>query len=160
MHISDICRIFASEKENNNNLDLAATAIRHKVMTKQEFTNRVKVEVSNSEFDVINEFYMSCECDKDEFCKMWCKMNPNRVKAAKTEKMMKAREEAYRNALHKFYNKTANKDSWVSICYVGMTVYEIQAMSYAGIKLENECGSGLKTLFDVRYEIGKYLEMF
>lgn len=129
-------------------------------MTKQEFTKRTQVEVSNSEFEMINEFYMSCECDKDEFCKMWAKMNPNRVKQAKVERMLKAKDEAYRDALHKFYHKNDDKDSWTPICYVKMSVYEIQAMSYAGIKLENECGSGLKTLLDIRHEIGKYLGMF
>ena len=130
-------------------------------MTKQEFTNRTQVEVSNSEFEMINEFYMNCECDKDEFCKMWCKMNPNRVKDAKVERRMRQRNEAFRDALRKFYDK--NNDSkhfWTSICYIKMSVFEIQAMSYAGIKLENECGSGLKTLFDVRYEIGKFLGMY
>jgi hypothetical protein len=129
-------------------------------MTKQEFTKRTQVEVSNSEFEMINEFYMSCECDKDEFCKMWAKMNPNRVKKAKAERMLRAKDEAYRATLHKFYHKNDDKDPWTSICYVKMSVREIQAISYAGIKLENECGSGLKTLFVIRYEIGKYLGMF
>jgi hypothetical protein len=129
-------------------------------MTKQEFTQRVKVEVSNSEFDMINEFYMSCECDKDEFCKMWVKMNPNRVKKAKVERILKAKDEAYRNALHKFYNKTGNYDCWTPICYIKMSAYEIQAMSYAAIKFDNECGSGLKDIDTIRYEIGKYLGMF
>ena len=32
MHTSDKSRIFASENKTNNNLDLAATAIRHKIM--------------------------------------------------------------------------------------------------------------------------------
>ena len=129
-------------------------------MTQQEFTKRTQVEVSNSEFEMINEFYMNCECNKDEFCKMWCKMNPIRVKEAKVEKRIQARDEAFRDALHKFYHKTDNTDSWISICYVKMSVYEIQAMSFAGIKLENECGSGLKTVFHIRYEIGKFLGMF
>ena len=87
-------------------------------MTKQEFTNRVKVEVSDKEFEVINEFYMSCECDKDEFCKMWVKMNPYRVKNAKVERMLKAKEEAYRDSLHKFYEKTKDiKDKFVPMCF-------------------------------------------
>lgn len=129
-------------------------------MTKQEFTKRTQVEVSNSEFEMINEFYMNCECDKDEFCKMWVKMNPNRVKAAKVEKMMKAKDEAYRDALHKFYHKTTGQDLWTPICYIKMSVFEIQAMSHAGIKFDNGCGSGAKHLLDVRHEIGKYLGMF
>ena len=85
-------------------------------MTQQEFTKRTQVEVSNSEFDMINEFYMNCECDKDEFCKMWVKMNPSRVKEAKVEKMLKAKDEAYRDALHKFYNKT-NGETYESMVF-------------------------------------------
>ena len=157
--ISESCRIFASEKETNNKLK-PKTRKGTKIMTKQEFTNRTQVEVSNSEFDMINEFYMNCECDKDEFCKMWCKMNPNRVKEAKVERRLKAKDEAYRDALHKFYNKTNGEDLWTPICYVKISVYEIQALSHAGIKVENECGSGVKNLLDIRHEIGKYLGMF
>ena len=129
-------------------------------MTKQEFTQRVKVEVSDIEYNAIEMVYMHSDVDKDEFCKMWCKMNPNRVKEAKVEKRIKARNEAFRDALHKFYHKTDNTESWTPICYVKMSVYEIQAMSFAGIKVENECGSGLKTVLDIRYEIGKFLGMF
>ena len=129
-------------------------------MTQQEFFNRTNVEVSNSEFEAIHVVYLSSDLDKDEFCKMWCKMNKSRVQDAKVEARAKAREEAYRDALHKFYHKTDNTDSWTPICYVKMSVYEIQAMSFAGIKVENECGSGLKTVLDIRYEIGKFLGIF
>ena len=130
-----------------------------KKMTKQEFTERTKVEVNDNEFETINAFYMACECDKDEFCKMWCKMNPNRVSRAKAEKKLRERDEAYRDALRKFFDKTKKEDSFVAISYVKMSVFEIQAMSYAGISLENECGSGLKTVMDIRFEIRKYLGM-
>ena len=129
-------------------------------MTKQEFTQGTKVEVSNNEFEMINEFYMNCECDKDEFCKMWRKMNPNRVKEAKVERMIKAKDEAYRDALHKFYTKNNDVNEFMTlICYVKISTYEVQAMSYAGIKVANENGRA-KYLSDIRYEIGKYLGMF
>ena len=128
-------------------------------MTKQEFTQRVNVEVSNSEFEAINVVYMNSDLNKDEFCKMWVKMNPSRVKEAKVEKMLKAKDEAYRDALHKFYNKTNGEDLWTPICYVKISVYDVQAMSHAGIKLANENGR-CKYLSDVRYEIGQYLGMF
>ena len=48
-------------------------------MTQQEFTKRTLVEVSNSEFDMINEFYMNCECDKDEFCKEWMQFGQSKL---------------------------------------------------------------------------------
>ena len=160
MCIWNYCRIFASEKGTNNKLN-PKTRKGTEIMTKQEFTQRTKVEVSNNEFEMINEFYMNCECDKDEFCKMWVKMNPSRVKEAKVEKMLKAKDEAYRDALHKFYHKFDNNNETFStpICYVNISVYEVQAMSHAGIKVANENGR-CKYLSDVRYEIGHYLGMF
>ena len=129
-------------------------------MTQQEFTQRVNVEVSNKEFDAINEVYMNSDLDKDEFCKMWVKMNKTRVQNAKVERMFKAKDEAYRDALHKFYTKNDDVNEFMTpICYVKISTYEVQAMRYAGIKLANEDGRA-KYLSDIRYEIGKFLRMY
>jgi hypothetical protein len=129
-------------------------------MTQQEFTQRVNVEVSNSEFEAINEVYMNSDLDKDEFCKMWVKMNKTRVQNAKVERMIKAKDEAYRDALHKFYTKNNDVNEFMTpICYVKISTYEVQAMSYAGIKVANEDGHA-KYLSDIRYEIGKFLRMY
>ncbi len=129
-------------------------------MTKQEFTQRVNVEVSNKEFEAINEVYMNSDLDKDEFCKMWVKMNKTRVQNAKVERMIKAKDEAYRDALHKFYTKNNDVNEFMTpICYVKISTYEVQAMSYAGIKVANEDGHA-KYLSDIRYEIGKFLRMY
>lgn len=129
-------------------------------MTQQEFTQRVNVEVSNKEFEAINEVYMNSDLDKDEFCKMWVKMNKTRVQNAKVERMIKAKDEAYRDALHKFYTKNNDVNEFMTpICYVKISTYEVQAMSYAGIKVANEDGHA-KYLSDIRYEIGKFLGMF
>lgn len=54
-------------------------------MTQKEFESRA-IEVSAKEFEAINEVYMNSEVDKDEFCKIWCKMNQKRVKAYKEAK--------------------------------------------------------------------------
>lgn len=129
-------------------------------MTQQEFTQRVHVEVSNKEFEAINEVYMNSDLDKDEFCKMWVKMNKTRVQNAKVERMIKAKDEAYRDALHKFYTKNNDVNEFMTpICYVKISTYEVQAMSYAGIKVANEDGRA-KYLSDIRYEIGKFLRMY
>ena len=129
-------------------------------MTQQEFTQRVNVEVSNKEFEAINEVYMNSDLDKDEFCKMWVKMNKTRVQNAKVERMIKAKDEAYRDALHKFYTKNDDVNEFMTpICYVKISTYEVQAMSYAGIKVANEDGRA-KYLSDIRYEIGKFLIMY
>lgn len=129
-------------------------------MTQQEFTQRVNVEVSNKEFEAINEVYMNSDLDKDEFCKMWVKMNKTRVQNAKVERMFKAKDEAYRDALHKFYTKNDDVNEFMTpICYVKISTYEVQAMRYAGIKVANEDGRA-KYLSDILYEIGKFLRMF
>ena len=129
-------------------------------MTQQEFTQRVNVEVSNKEFEAINEVYMNSDLDKHEFCKMWVKMNKTRVQNAKVERMIKAKDEAYRDTLHKFYTKNDDVNEFMTpICYVKISTYEVQAMSYAGIKVANEDGRA-KYLSDIRYEIGKFLRMY
>ena len=129
-------------------------------MTQQEFTQRTNVQVSNTEFDAIHEVYMNSDLDKDEFCKMWVKMNKTRVQNAKVERMIKQKDEAYRDALHKFYTKNNDVNEFMTpICYVKISTYEVQAMSYAGIKVANEDGHA-KYLSDIRYEIGKFLRMY
>ena len=116
--------------------------------------------VRGSEFEAINEVYMNSDLDKDEFCKMWVKMNKTRVQNAKVERMIKAKDEAYRDALHKFYTKNNDVNEFMTpICYVKISTYEVQAMSYAGIKVANEDGHA-KYLSDIRYEIGKFLRMY
>jgi putative Mn2+ efflux pump MntP len=73
---------------------------------------------------------------------------------------IKQKEEAYRDALHKFYTKTNDSNEFQTpICYVKISTYEVQAMSYAGIKVANEDGRA-KYLSDIRYEIGKFLRMY
>ena len=54
-------------------------------MTKQEFENRTNVQVSFDEYKHIEAVYLASDLDKDEFCKMWCRMNKSRVNKAKEE---------------------------------------------------------------------------
>ena len=54
-------------------------------MLQLEFTERTKVQVSDEEFEAINEVYMNSDLDKDSFCVLWCKMNRSRVDAAKVK---------------------------------------------------------------------------
>lgn len=129
-------------------------------MTKQEFEKRTGVEVSAYEFECINFVYMQAdaECDKDVFCRMWKKMNADRVKLAKIKREAEAKERAHRDVLFRFYNKTKKNDQWVLICYVPeLKQNVVEALSFAGIRVDD--GTGLKDLWDVRYEIGKYLDI-
>lgn len=62
-------------------------------MTHKEFTDRVLVNVSEEEYRHIEQVYLCSDLDKDEFCKLWIKMNKGRYEAAKAK-----REEAKRIA--------------------------------------------------------------
>lgn len=129
-------------------------------MTKQEFEKRTGVEVSAYEFECINFVYMQADadCDKDVFCRMWKKMNADRVKLAKIKREAEAKERAHRDVLFRFYNKTKKNDQYVLICYVPeLKENVVEALSFAGIRVDD--GTGLKDLWDVRYEIGKYLDI-
>lgn len=127
-------------------------------MTKKEFTTRTQVEVSNYEFDVINEFYMNCECDKDEFCKMWCKMNKSRVQNAKVERMIQQKDAAFKDSLRKWFDKWNGNQKFFDnyntpIAYTKISTNEVQAMSHAGIILTG-------SLSDIHFKVGQYLGIY
>lgn len=65
-------------------------------MTYTEFVNRTKVDVKGYEFDAIHTVYMASDLDKDEFCKMWCKMNASRVERAKEQAKKEAKNQKIR----------------------------------------------------------------
>lgn len=114
------------------------------------------VKVTDAEFEAINVVYMNCDLDKDEFCKMWAKMNKSRVIDAKVERIAKAKDEAYRTALYNFYEKNSDiNDIFTPICYIKMSAYEVMALTHAGIKVTDE--NEMKMLIDVRREIRSYL---
>ena len=128
-------------------------------MTQFEFETRTKVNVTAEEFDIINNFYMSCEADKDEFCKMWCKMNPSRVQNAKIERKWKEREASYKSVLQKWYEKwnrnsqKYNEYYFTKMAYTKLSTNEVKAMSFAEISLDD-------VLSNVHYKVGHYLGKF
>ena len=129
-------------------------------MTQQEFFNRTRVEVSLDEFLSIHEVYNHSDLDKDEFCKLWCKMNKTRVKAAKAAEMDAQRRGAYNDALFAWFTKWQNSKNfqenyYTNIAYIKLSTYLVQAMSYAGIRFGNA-----ETLSDVHYKVGKYLGIY
>ena len=129
-------------------------------MTKQEFTERTKVEVSNEEFEMIHEFYMSVECDKIEFCKMWVKMNPCRVSAAKAEGKRMQREQSYKQTLTNWFNKYRGTQFFydnynTNIAFVKLPSNFVEAISFAGIRLED-----YTTFSDMHFRVGQYLGIY
>ena len=129
-------------------------------MTQQEFFNRTGVEVSNNEFFAIHEVYCNSELDKDEFCKMWCKMNKTRVQNAKIERKEAQRKASYTDALTRWFEKYGGtqfyfKNYHTNIAYIKLSVYFIQALSYAGIKIDS--GSSFS---DIHFQVGQYLGIY
>ena len=123
-------------------------------MTQQEFFNRTNVKVNEDEFEAINAMYNYVEVDKDEFCKMWCKMNPERVKTAKAQQKREQKEADYKDILFKYWNKWYGKVEhyYDLIVYTKISTNEIQAMSYFGVRFGDA-----ETIGDVLYKVGKAL---
>lgn len=107
-------------------------------MTYQEFTTRTNVEVSTKEFDAINEVYMNSDVDKDEFCKMWCKMNAVRVERAIAEKKAAEKEEKLVWELAQIANREYTIDEYGEVAEEVLTKKQIKLMNEAGISLEKE----------------------
>ena len=123
-------------------------------MTQQEFFERTMVKVSNDEFLAIVTVYNNSDLGKDEFCKMWCKMNKSRVTAAKVDHKWAQKEAAYKDALAKWYNKWIGKTEhhYTLVAYTGISVFEVRALAHADIRI----GSA-EVVSDLLYKVGKYL---
>lgn len=74
-------------------------------MTQQEFQERVKVTVCAEEYHAIETVYMTSDLNKDDFCKMWVKMNKSRVERAIKEAKAEKESAALKERAHKIYRK-------------------------------------------------------
>ena len=79
---------------------------------------------------------------------------------AKVERQIKQRENGYRESLSKWFTKWQNSknfnENWnTNIAYTKLSAYEVQAMSFAGIRFQS-----WSTLSDIYYEVGKFLGIF
>lgn len=118
-----------------------------------EFVERTGVYVSIDEFNTIVEVYNNSDVDKDEFCKLWAKMNFVRVKAAKEQKAKEEKEAKAIEYITKIYNKLSaklNKDFMVNfnmlaIHVIGSASYKklVDAMHVCGIiEIDEYCPLG------------------
>lgn len=62
-------------------------------MLQKEFQDRVKMRISAQEYAAIEVVYMNSDLEKDEFCKMWSKMNAKRI--ADYSKVEREKKEKY-----------------------------------------------------------------
>ena len=108
-------------------------------MNYNEFTTRTSVNVTTEEFEAINIVYLNSDLDKDEFCKMWSKMNASRVAAAKKA----AREQAIIDARDAILSdlvlrwRFGNTD-WMALADNDCTNKEKKALAEIGIEMQGE----------------------
>lgn len=107
-------------------------------MTRNEFIQRTQVDVSEKEYAAIEVVYMASDLDKDEFCKMWRKMNATRVQNAKMERMIENRRRAQEDALFEMLGRWERIEGDPRV-YTETTAfvntYEARAINSLGIKI-------------------------
>ena len=133
-------------------------------MTKQEFEARVEMKVDEREFDAINVVYMNSDLEKDEFCKMWEKMNAKRISVylkAEKEKQEKYEHISFLYSTMCLLRNLAYKSGWDSSCEKLITnkvcteleKANIDYMEYNYIKMQND----FKPVASLVYEIQEYI---
>ena len=132
-------------------------------MTRIEFEDRTLVtNVSEHEFEAIHAVYMASDLDKDEFCKMWCKMNASRVARAK-EQAKKAQEIAQLKDQVAEINSKRNLPTfdWRKSATDNLTNREIGILARAGIQVsypEDYQGiSYYRSTCDVWYDMDRFI---
>lgn len=78
-------------------------------MLLSEFIERTGIAPEHEEWQAITTMYLLASVDKDEFCKLWCKMNAQRVKTAKEQKAKEKQEVAAIEYIERTYHKLLNK---------------------------------------------------
>lgn len=129
-------------------------------MTQQEFQTRVQMEVPCTEFEAINEVYMNSDLDKDEFCKLWVKMNQTRVHAAIEKAAEQRKQGALRENLWRIVEKYSSKDiDWkiATTTYSALTKRERATIEKANMELES--GILPKSMLKMLHEIRQYLKV-
>lgn len=129
-------------------------------MTQQEFENRVKMTVSASEFEAINEVYMNCDLDKDEFCKGWVKMNKSRVAKAEAERKAEEQRQADIETAYEVYNKLNNEKDYAKLAVSVLTDKEESFAERIGIALREWSSyygcEMFRQVLSVTYDFGKF----
>lgn len=128
-------------------------------MRQQEFESRVQMQVSIEEYSHIEQVYMNSDLDKDEFCKLWVKMNRSRVLASIEKEKARKQQEALNDKLWYIVTKYGSRDyKYIGSesAYSGFTKREKATIESAGLELES--GICPKVMSTVLYEIRKYLK--
>lgn len=129
-------------------------------MTQVEFTERTQVNVSSQEFNAINEVYMASDLDKDEFCKVWKKMNASRVKVSIQKKRENEKRYQTLSRIRAIIEKYQN-DSFEQKCRLAIRVLtqkEYDFIESLGIELVMTKFYAGVTMLDVIFDLGEKTE--
>ena len=127
-------------------------------MLQSEFEARVQMKVSEAEYWHINEVYNQSDLDKDEFCKLWIKMNQTRVnKAREIAKAVEAdtrlREKLW-EIVYRFGGLSYQESCKLAADVLNKTQQKL--IESVGIKIERS-ELYFQTISSVVFEVKKYL---
>lgn len=125
-------------------------------MRQFEFEERVKMQVSQKEYEAIETVYLYSDLDKDEFCKMWVKMNKSRVEEAKEAERKRQEMDALIDKTWSVYFKVKNLidadfDKWNDFCFSYLNKKETELVEKIGMKVT------YNRLGNLRYELAQFL---
>ena len=127
-------------------------------MLQSEFEARVQMKVSEAEYWHINEVYNQSDLDKDEFCKLWIKMNQARVNKAReiakaVEADLKVRDKLW-EIVYRFGGMNYTESCKLAADFFNKTQQKL--IESVGIKIERS-EVYFQTVSDVIWEVKKYL---
>jgi hypothetical protein len=125
-------------------------------MRQFEFEERVKMQVSQKEYEAIETVYLYSDLDKDEFCKMWVKMNKSRVEEAKEAERRRQEMDALIDKTWLVYFKVKNLidadfDKWNDFCFSYLNKKETELVEKIGVNVT------YNRLGNLRYELAQFL---
>lgn len=129
-------------------------------MTQQEFESRVKMQVSCEEYNVIEQVYMNSDVDKDEFCRLWAKMNTKRIAKAKAAQAQLEAQQALNGKVWDIYYKYIQKDyQWKTktLVHTALNKTQEKVLQQAGFELKFNTYF-YKNMADMLWEIELYLK--
>ncbi len=127
-------------------------------MTKKEFTTRTLVEVSDLEYMCIEDVYMNSDLNKDEFCKIWCKMNASRVQMAKDKKAEEERKQILRHTMWSIVNYGYTQAEFEADACDILNIDQREACRKVGIDLfDYSYPKFTKSVSRICYEVKQYL---
>lgn len=123
-------------------------------MLQREFEERA-MKVTAEEYASINAVYENCDLEKDEFCKLWVRMNYKRVRAYNEARKQAQFEEAKKEVLFNLY--WVMRNDGFSLATDTLSRKEQKTLQDAGFDLGTEYRS--KYNYEICYDLGKALNI-